>query len=262
MTITTMAQLQSALPGRYSSWFPNVAPLSSTPPSWTDLFQSRTGFAIPPTAGEIPNNGTAGAWPIAGPAAGHTLYIARLRAWAGTNTTYPVVLADRLVHSSGLNATLTTAQTVTAPAVNRPDATGNDARLYLEIYTAIGATATTATVSYTNQSGVAGQTATAPLGAVGNSAAQTMIPVHLATGDTGVQSVQSVTLAATTGTAGNFGITIARQLAWVAPGVNLMPVSQDHFELGLPYISQLACLFFMFQENSYFKGAELITVEG
>ncbi len=91
-----------------------------------------------------------------------------------------------------------------------------DVRWGLEIYTAIGATGTTATINYTNAAGTAGQTTTLAIGSI-TAGANAVARLLEFVPPGGCRSVQSVTLTATTGTAGSFGVTAWRQLAAVAP---------------------------------------------
>jgi hypothetical protein len=149
------------------------------------------------------------------------------------------MLVDRLVHTSTLSGTVTTAQTVGSAALTRYT-TGDDVECWLEWYAATGATTTTASVSYTNQAGVAGRTGTATIPAT--TVAGQLVPVALQAGDSGVRSVQSVTLAASTLTAGNFGVTLLRRLG-SAP-VNVANGGQvlDWGATGLPEIVAEACL--------------------
>jgi hypothetical protein len=126
-----------------------------------------------------------------------------------------VLVCDRLVHSGGLSGTTTGAQTTNLPTAALTRYTsGVGVMIGLEIYTAIGTTATTATVSYTNQAGTAGRTTKdIVIGATGANAAGRILPCPLQDGDTGVLSVESVTLAASTvSAAGNFGVTLFKPL--------------------------------------------------
>jgi hypothetical protein len=43
-----------------------------------------------------------------------------------------------------------------------------------------------------------------------------LIPIPLQAGDTGVESIESVTVTATTGTAGNFGVCLFKPLAMIS----------------------------------------------
>jgi hypothetical protein len=130
-----------------------------------------------------------------------------------------VILVDMLNVSGGLNATLTTAQTTNLPiAALTRFTSGEGVMAGLCIWSNIGATATTVTISYTNQAGTPGQISTATQ--IGGSnvanAAGRIILIPLAAGDSGVRSVESVTLAGTTATAGNFGVCLFRPLAIMA----------------------------------------------
>lgn len=126
-----------------------------------------------------------------------------------------IVLIDRLTHSGGLNATITTAQTTNLPTAALPRYTnGEGVMVGLVCWGTIGSTATTVTVSYTNQDGTPGQTTpAATFGASGNNAPTRLIALPLANGDRGVRSVESVTVAGSTGTAGNFGVVLFRPLS-------------------------------------------------
>jgi hypothetical protein len=85
--------------------------------------------------------------------------------------------------------------------------------IWLEIYTAIGATATTVSASYTNTVPTSGRTTPlATWGGTGFNLAQRLVMLPLASGDKGVTAVASVTNTATTTTAGAFGVTLAYPL--------------------------------------------------
>ncbi len=85
------------------------------------------------------------------------------------------------------------------------------------IYTIVGGTATTVTISYTNSAGVSGRTSTATtIGGGSYRELGVLLPIPLQAGDTGVRSIESVTLAATTGTAGNFGVCLFKPLSMIS----------------------------------------------
>jgi hypothetical protein len=130
------------------------------------------------------------------------------------------MIYDRLVHTSGLSLNDTTAQTVNSVSVpSGRDPNGDGAPLIaLECYATAGSTTSaSATVSYTNQSGVSGRTATTDPSIPGLHsfffAAAAMTFFNLQAGDTGVRSVESFTLATATGAVGNVGITLMRPIA-------------------------------------------------
>lgn len=133
-----------------------------------------------------------------------------------------ILLVDRLAHQAGLSGTATGAQTTNLPVgpSSLRSTTGDGVLAALEIYGQIGNTATTVTASYTNQAGTTGHTTPAiHIGASNDRDAGRFIPLPLQEGDTGVRAVASVTLAATTGTAGNFGVTLYKPLAMFGAGL-------------------------------------------
>ena len=119
---------------------------------------------------------------------------------AGTNATAQVsLLLDRLWHNSGIVVTTTTAQAITSPAFPARDrngsADGEGLMIAIEVSAATtnAAAVTNMTVNYTNQAGTAGRTATLasfPATAVAGS----FSVFRLADGDTGVRSIEGITL--------------------------------------------------------------------
>jgi hypothetical protein len=125
-----------------------------------------------------------------------------------------LVAIDLLNHSGGLDGTVTTEQTTNLPTAALTRHTGGDGVMIgLVLYTTIGTTATTISVRYTNQAGTANQVSTATsFGGTNFNAGSRLILIPLAAGDTGVRSVEGVTLTATTGAAGNFGVCLFKPL--------------------------------------------------
>jgi hypothetical protein len=176
---------------------------------------SPSGATSNPTTAVVVTNATAGAFKQTTPASGARKRLLSIVA-AGL-TTGVLVIYDRLVQHGGMSGTATGAQTTnltssTTPALTR-HTSGVGVELWLEIYTAIGGTARTVTASYTNTTPTAGQTTQATTwGGTAFAEVDRLVALPIASGDTGVTSVQSVTNSATTGTAGNFGITLAYPL--------------------------------------------------
>lgn len=164
---------------------------------------------------EAVDRNTVGAYPI--PAISGTrafITSARLSSFftsSASESSYLIMLMDRLVQTAGLNATLTTEQTVNTAALTR-FTSGEGVNAYIEVYTNVGGTSASGTMSYTNQAGTAGRTGTFTVGGTSRTGVGSLERVNLQTGDTGVRSVQSITLAGSTGTAGSFGITLARSI--------------------------------------------------
>jgi hypothetical protein len=125
-----------------------------------------------------------------------------------------VVAIDLLNVSGGLSGVVTTEQTTNLPTAPLTRHTGGDGVFIgIVIYTTVGTTATTISVRYTNQAGTANRTSTVTsFGGTGFREAARLIQIPLAAGDTGARSVEGVTLTATTGTAGNFGVCLFKPL--------------------------------------------------
>ncbi len=193
----TATNILPAAAGIYSLW-------------QTPLFQGAT----PTTgSGNTCTNATQGATVFPTVPGGNTLYT-DCSAVAGT-TTLTTWIADRLVTTSGLDGALNTLQPVNTVALPARAGSGNRCAIALEVYVATGASSVTFTVSYTNSLGVSGRTGTVT-GTLNQ--AGKMLFVQLQAGDVGVQSVQSVTQSLTTGSSGNYGVTIYKPLTWINAG--------------------------------------------
>lgn len=201
--------------------------------------------AIPSTAA-VCNRTLTGAFQFTNPGSGIGSYIGRAFIVSG-NTATDIQLHDRLAHMGGLNGTLTTAQTAAVDvsgstdnmALRRGASDYSDVQWWLEWYTDTGATAVTATVTYTNAANTSGRTTTVALGAT--TRASRMLSIIGQSGEF-IRSVQSVQLSASTLTAGNFGVTATRALTSVSLGLANAGSVYDWALLGLPRVHDDACL--------------------
>ena len=179
----------------------------------TSLWQyegAPAGGAAPGGTVRVPTNATDGAYKQANPGGGREKWLLSLNGWGSSGGS--LIIVDRLLDISGFAADATTTRTVGGTLTRNTGGLGN--LIIAEIYTIVGTTATTITASYTNQAGTSGRTSTATaFGGTGLREAQRAIILPLQSGDTGVQACASCALAATTGTAGDYGITIARKIA-------------------------------------------------
>jgi hypothetical protein len=206
---------------------------------WT--YDGHPSAGAVPGAASAPTRATAGALPLVN--AGGTRELWLVQAWATSLVGGTLLLYDRLLHNGGLSGTVTTAQTVGGTLTRNTGGEGNFA--LVEIYSAVGTTATTVTASYTNQDGTSGRTTTAvAIGGTGFREQTRAILLPLQSGDSGVRAVASITLAASTGTAGSIGVTIGRPLAYVGIGAAGAPGWRDFVTgtPGLPRIDNDACL--------------------
>ena len=183
-----------------------------------------------------------------GPATSYLGYHTLLCSAANTN----LEIHDRLAHMGGLNGTLLTAQTVgidlstinaggSVPAERLGDANYSDVMWFLEWYTTTGATASNATVNVTYDDGTTGNLAVIAIGGTAIAASQCRQLVPAVNGRF-IRGVNSVTLSASTGTAGSFGVTATRpRAAMSVPIANKVEVF-DWAQLGFPEIPNNSCL--------------------
>lgn len=204
-----------------------------------------SGGAMTSTAPNIPTNATAGSLQQNNPNVARQLWL--MQAAAAGLVAGTIILYDRLFWQSNLSGTTTTAQTVqgagTTPLTRYTDGIGNIA--FIEIYSQIGTTTTSVTMSYTNEDGTSGRTSTAvTIGGTGFREQTRAIMLPLQSGDSGIQNVATTTILASTGTAGLLGVTVAHPLATMTIGQPGVTGWRD-FTTGLPGIPEIkasACL--------------------
>lgn len=162
---------------------------SSTPAPATANASGISGAAL--------TNPVTGGLPWVSPGSGETV-VTRTQNRGATvagGSAGSVLLIDRLWHNSGINATLTTSQTITSAAFPARDVnqavSGDGVFLAVEVSTAATVGAPTITVTYTNQAGTGSRTATNIATTTATSAQGSFYILSLQAGDTGVQSVQS-----------------------------------------------------------------------
>jgi hypothetical protein len=233
---------------------PRVAGVTATTPIsgrgcslWT--YDGMPAGGAVPTTGSIPDRTTQGAIPFTPATGGRDKHLINTSITPFISGVY--LLYDRLFHIGGLSGSSTAAQTVqgspASPALTRNTGGAGNIAFY-EIYTIIGTTSTTLTMTYTNQAGTGSRTSTINIGATGFREVTRMQRIPLAAGDSGIQSIQEIQLSASTLTAGNFGITIAQPLAWIPVNSTATMGWRDYTTglPGIPVIDPDACLALMF----------------
>lgn len=226
-----------------------TATIAGRPASlWT--YDGQPGPGATPTTVAYPDNTTNGGLLQTDPGGGRTKWL--YGAGAAGLVAGTLVMYDRLAHIGSLSGTVSTAQTVNATPTRYTDGKGNIA--WVEVYTQIGTTGTTVKLSsYTNQAGTTAQVGSLTvIGGTGFREVTRAIMLPLATGDSGIRAVASVQLTATTGTAGNIGLTIAHPLAYMGIGTNGAAGWRD-FATGLPGIPEVktdACLAFLWYPST------------
>ena len=229
---------------------------SQTANSYCSLWRAtgQPGQGAIPTVVATCNNTTVGTIGFNQQMSPSTSYGAYLEIATG-NAAMTMELHDRLANMGGLNGTLTTAQSVNLDLntllstdninVRKGDDNYSDVQWWLEWYTATGVTAVTATIAVTYNDGTTGNLSALSL--VGYRPASHMISLNslIPSAQSGkfIRGIVSVTLSATTGTAGNFGVTATRQrMALSSPIANYKFIA-DWAQLGLPEIYNSSAIF-------------------
>lgn len=162
-----------------------------------------------------------------------------------------LIIYDRLTHMGGLGGTTTTNQLVSCSSNRYTGSNAGGTLIFVEIFTNIGATAVNINATYLNQDGTTHITPSQSIGGTGLNEASRVIVLPLATGDTGVTVVNTINLSATTGTAGSFGVFIAKPLVVLPIAIVGTGTIRDTI-FGVPAIPQVeanACLAMMWLSN-------------
>lgn len=172
-----------------------------------------------------------------------------------SNSSVTLEIHDRLMHLGGLNGTLATAQAASVDlsanlansnlAARIGDPNYSDVQWWLEWYTDTGATATTVTVNVTYNDGTTGNLTAASLAATRR--ASFLLPLNglipAAASGKYIRAVNTVQLTATTGTAGNLGVTATRPRASLGCPVANIKWSADWASLPVSETPNDSCLF-------------------
>lgn len=256
MTITTRDQLIDALANNSSRIVIDKGTISGVAGGaffsyWRVTGQPGQG-AIPGSTAVCDHN-LVGSLQFSQQTAPSTSYLALLEASLSAANT--LELHDRLCHMGGLNGTLTAAQTVGMDldallATNNlsariGDSNYSDVQWWLEWYANTGSTAVTVTVNVTYNDGTTGNLSPISLAATRGVSFMQMLNTFIPAAASGkyIRGVNSVTLSATTGTAGSFGVTATRYRAGMFTPVANARFTSDWAQLGLPEISNSSCLF-------------------
>jgi hypothetical protein len=253
MAITTLAQLRAALPGQRfdhgrGTGLPSMAGGQFSSPN----------LAIGGSYGSpaAPSSGLSGAVvtdasgyvPFASHPSGNQLGRFQVIAQNAVGNGGMMYLYDRLWENSGIDRTLITAQTINSVALNRPDANGDQAEPWWQVYVAMGTGTPTVTLSYTNESGASGRGATSGAFSASLGIGRTGPFALTSPGDYGVRSIQTWQSTATFGTIGTIGLVLRRRLAMVSAYNHLRRTydDADAIRLGMARVYPSAALEFVY----------------
>lgn len=260
MTIATRDQLINAMGNSSTRVRVDKASLANATAGGYHSLWRATGVpaqAAIPAAAAICTAALTGSMGFSNPVGPAKTYIGNFR-MATANAATDVEIHDRLAHMGGLNGTLATLQAVNVDAsdpllVNRiGESDFSDVQWFLEWYTDTGATGVNATCAVTYDDASTGNVVVA-LGAT--TRASRMMPILPAVAGRRIKSVQSVTLSATTGTAGSFGVTATRFRAFVGGNVANKTELYDWAALGFPQVPDNACLMLIALPSTTSTGA-------
>lgn len=238
----------------------SVGVIGKTYSAWM-LDGGSPGCGVAPGAVAVPTSATRGAIPFTNASGGREKrMLAAMFSWGPAQSTTlenltDFVLYDRLLHQSNLVANTASAQNVQSGSgvslTRNTGGVGNE--IWIEVYgTALGSTPQTVTCSYTNQAGTASRTTqTVPIGAASsaNSLKNILetVRIPLQAGDTGVQSVETLTLSGSTGSAGVMGVTIAKRIANIPVHDGAVIYDFTYGDSGTTIIEDNACLALMWR---------------
>jgi hypothetical protein len=255
MTISTVDGLVDALGNNGSRILIDKASLANAAAGqFHSLFRAtgQPGQGAIPTTAAVCNNTTTGAIGFTqqtAPATSYLAYFESLCANAGTS----IEVHDRLAAMGGLSGIVATAQTVDLDlavlsgsnlTARIGDSNYSDVQWWLEWYADTGATVVTATVNVTYNDASTGNLTAVSLAATRRASFMQPLNGLIPAADSGkyIREVNSVTLSATTGTAGNFGVTATRYRGGLYLPLANVKWTGDWQALGLPEIHNNSCL--------------------
>lgn len=257
MTITTRDQLISALGNNSSRVIIDKASIANAAAAqFHSLWRAtgQPGQGAIPTAATILDDTTAGVIGFMQQTDPATSYVALLEAMC-SNAGTTLEIHDRLMAMGGLNGTLTSAQSAnidvsgnlaTSNLTKRiGDANYSDIQWWLEWYADTGGTSVTATVNVTYTDGISGNLNAITLGTTRRASFMQPLNSFIPAGIAGkfIRAVNTVTLSATTGAAGNFGVTATRYRAGMYQPLANARFKDDWAAVGLPEIANDSALF-------------------
>lgn len=260
MAISTLDELLAAMRGGAYTLLVNKASLGSQILGIDASLWTAAGFpaaGVAPTTAAICNNALTGHFPLAARSGAQNRIISRsAQAMATLNSS--LFIEDRLGHMGGLSGTSILAQTVGLDlhanllvdniAQRIGNANYSEVQWYLEWYTATGATVSTPTAQVTFNDASTGSVNISNLGSTALPATVGAARRYKLTPTNGkyIRSVDTVTLSASTGTIGNFGVTAVRPLVampFIGTAANNQ-IAYDVWGLNAPEIYDSSCVAF------------------
>jgi hypothetical protein len=174
-----------------------------------------------------------------------------------------VIIEDRLAHMAGLVGNVTTAQTVNLSAtIAGLSASRIGAASYSELswgmewYADTGSTATTATVNVTYSDNSTGNLSPIALAVTTRASIRIDLKYYIpvAAAILNIKSINTVTLSASTGAAGNLGFTMSRNITSIGALLGSYPTDVHHPTEQMPDVQNDACISFVIMANNTTTG--------
>lgn len=254
------------------SWFKQWGASAATAGRFYDLFQ----FNGSPVAGaysgtalnaQVPTEATTGALWHGGNVSPSTKHGLNAMANSAAATFVPglLTLVDLCLYYPGINANANTVQNMVNGSSLTRYTNGDGLVMWPVVTTALGATASNLSVTYTDHAGNTGNaigmtvpaTASQIIGGLVNATVGPFLP--LAAGDRGVRSVQSVQMSAAMG-AGAFALCLGKRIMDIPIGVAGFPSERDLINQlpSLPQIQDDACLVWLFHAGAAVAASSLV----
>jgi hypothetical protein len=208
----------------------------------------------PAGVGVALDDATSGAWYKGGNKAADTMHLLNMLSWTPTTTMCPatLILCDFLALYPSL--VVTGAATAITPVALTRYTNGLGVKMICSVVGALGAATPNLTFTYNNESDVAHAAATAMITPANSAALSTLFQdsgaggspfVRMATGDTGMKTLESYTLSS--GTTGTVSVMLVKPLAAIPLLALNTPSERDYvYQLpSLPKIEDGACLGFI-----------------
>ena len=224
MAITTVDGVANALANNNSRIVIDKASIANAAAGQIiSLFRAtgQPGQASIPVGAAIPTSALTGAIAFTNQTAPAESYIGQLDVVNTNNNAMSIEFHDRVAHVGGGALNITTAQTNIAVDVStlglsadrRGDANYSDLQWFLSVYADGGATASNATINVTYNDASTGNLNVQAVGGTLRAGRELPLTPLIPTAQQGkfIRGINSVTLSASTGTAGNFGFTCRRQ---------------------------------------------------
>lgn len=196
----------------------------------------------------------AGSVPFPAAVGGKNVYLSNFEVSCGANVG-AVALWDRLWQvdtvASGIVVTTTTAQTITPGTLQARDINGSSngegimAALEVQTATTNGSAIANMSLSYTNSAGTSGRTAGMLYSFPATAVAGTIVPFTLQAGDTGIRSIQSITLGTSLVT-GTVSLICYRQIVTIGTPLANLSYAKDAIGMGLPRMYDSSCPFIVY----------------